>query len=123
MHKKDHIIFKKIFEIFIIYNNYKFKINNRVIFENSQLKIEPKNYKIITSFVKLVDKAMETLPEDEYKVVEIEFIKLLGYEHYTLSQSTFFSKRRKACRKLYNILFCGTSSKDIEKAFNLWKLN
>lgn len=73
----------------------------------------------MTNFVELVEKALETLKEDEHKVVELEFIMLLGYAGYSLSQSTFFSKRRKACRKLNNIFFCGTSSKDIEKAFNL----
>lgn len=123
MHKKDSFIYKRIDEIFMIYNNYKFKIKNKVIFNNSQLRIGPKKYKIITNFVQLVEKAMETLPDDEYKVIELEFVKLLNYSSYTLSQSTFFSKRRKACKKLYNIFFCGSTSKDIEKAFNLWKLN
>lgn len=123
MHRKNSFIFKRIKEIFMIYNNYKFKINNKTIFNNSQLRIEPKNYKIITNFVQLVEKAMETLSDDENKVVDLEFIKLLGYSYYSLSQSTFFSKRRKACKKLYNIFFCGSTSKDIEKAFNLWKLN
>lgn len=119
----DNKIYKIVNEIFQIYQNYKFKINNYALLEESNLKIDSENYKKMLAFSSLVERAMDSMRDDDKNMIKLAYIDHIHYSQSSCSQSAYFTKRKIASKKFLNLLLDLEEVNNIASIMNLLKLN
>lgn len=119
----DSKIYKIVNEIFQIYKNYKFKISNYALLQESNLKINAENYKKMVAFSSLVERAMDSMYEEDKNIIKSVYIDHIHYSQSSCSQSAFFIKRKQASKKFLNLLLDLEEVNNIMSILHLLKLN
>ncbi len=121
--KSNLKIYKAIKQVFEIYKNYKFKLENQDLLRKSHLQLDDERVEKISDFIKLVDAAMRQLSKEERGILKMSFLDKVHYSECNCSQSTFFIKRKIACHKLYDLIFVKAQWHEIEQTFYSLKIN